>query len=116
MVNRLQPVPMHELVTLMAEYEREHPVEEYIVFGWHVWPMLRISIAYELLRFWSDKTSIPQRRTNTSRSVARLRNYWGLAKGMVATQLRDRLKYEKPDAVGRDMIILTDCNRRTLLG
>ncbi len=37
-----------EITELMADFERTHPVEEWKVFDWHVWPLVRNRIAFSL--------------------------------------------------------------------
>ncbi len=105
-----------DLADLMAEYERTHAVEGYLALGWHVWPLLRTWMTFDLYGYWEPPGSDGGSPSIVQRNVGRLRKHWALARGLLRTQLRDRSKYDSPIAAERPVVLLTYSNRRSAVG
>jgi hypothetical protein len=59
-----------QLAAVMDEYENNHAVEEYEVFGWHVWPLLRTELTFQFCAYWNKRYSPPTSYTRAGRVLA----------------------------------------------
>ena len=110
------PSRWSELAELMAQYEEQHAVETYFALGWHVWPLLRIWVTYELRGYWNAIRPTQNPSTVFGSTFGSVRHFSTLATGMIKARLCNRSNYERPDAAKRDVVILTFGNRRQLIG
>ena len=111
-----QAASPQELAGMMAEYEQSHEVEGYQALGWHVWPLLRTWMTYELYGYWPPTRTVKKSSMERPSSLSRLKHYRSIAAGMIRTHTRDRRNYERPDTSKRDVVVLTNANRRVPFG
>lgn len=46
---------VEEIVALLVEYEKAHPVEQYTAYGWHAWPVLRNRLGMRLVELSGEE-------------------------------------------------------------
>ncbi len=105
-----------QIIESLVEYEQQHRVEEYEVYGWHVWPYLRIATAFEFL---SGGTNAPPKENVSTRGFirnSRVYRYLEIIRRIVHPYLHDLRKFDHPAARNRDVVLLTHSNGREQLG
>jgi len=121
-----------QITELMAKYERSHAVDAYTAYDWHVWPMLRIGLSYKLrlppALCERPEPSRPAPEGGVVRRVGRSvlsrapgpirKTAWSVLRSYRAWRdlrrslRQDPERHDRPDAPGRDVVILTPSSWR----
>jgi hypothetical protein len=104
-------------------YEAEHAVEEYVVRGWHVWPLLKMipymgylpATAPSINQTTSFRRRLAIRLPWLQQSYRWLKYHWGQRVKHGSTGLLDA-EHNDPHDAQRQIIILTLSERRVLIG
>lgn len=112
-----------EVALRMALFEQQHPVEDYVCFDWHVWPLLRVQISYEaFIKDLSKDFDYKHEKKNESefcwsqfrlvRVIKRLLDKVPSCKNALTTKYNDQFGNDHPVSVKGDVVFLTLSSRR----
>lgn len=117
----------NQIPELMAEFETNHSVENYSIYGWNAWPFLKVQTAYELLHpsayrkvardpgLLSPVKNFVKGLPLVGDSVRKINNARGSLKGKKALKValdKDRVHHDEADAPQKDVVIYTLSDRR----